>query len=80
MVDGGEGPVTNPDWLNGLLAGGIPDASFALMEADARAFPQGSAEGIVQGADPLRQGDDVDVVKEGEHCLTVSEMSCCARA
>ena len=45
------------------------------MEADLRAVPQGSAEGIVEGTDPLRQGDDVDVIKEGEDGLAVAELT-----
>ena len=50
---GGEGPITNPNRLDAasevgdcwqVLPGGIPDATFALVEADSR------TEGIVEGA------------------------------
>ena len=58
-----------------VTAGGVPNASFALVEADLRAAPQGSAEGIVERTDPLRQGDDVDVIKEGENGLAVAELT-----
>ena len=48
---------------------------IALVEADSRAVPQRSAEGIVERTDPLRQGDDVDVIKEGEDGLAVAEFT-----
>ena len=74
---GGEGPITNPDRLDGaaskvgdcgrLLPRGVPNASFALV--DLRAVPQGTAEGIVE------RTDHVDVIKEGEDGLAVAELT-----
>ena len=84
LTFGWEGPVSDPDRLvsvtsevgdsRRLLPGSIPDASLAFVETDSCSVPQSGAEGIVQGTSPFRQGDDVDVIEEGEHSLTITKL------
>ncbi|CAE7879031.1 unnamed protein product, partial [Symbiodinium sp. KB8] len=57
-----------------LIPGSIPDASLAFVDTDSCTVPQSGAEGIVQGTSPFRQGDDVDVIEESEHSLTITKV------
>ena len=71
-----ESPVSDPDALftlakvsdvGGLLAGGVPDSCFALVQTDSCPVPQRGRESIVERSHAVGRCDDVRIVEEGEH-------------
>ena len=79
-----ESPVSDPDALftlakvsdvGGLLAGGVPDSCFALVQTDSCPVPQRGRESIVERSHAVGRCDDVRIVEEGEHSLAIPELA-----
>ena len=79
-----QGPITDPRRLPArplqvrdagwFFACGVPNAGLAPVELDPGMGPQLFhlfLEGIQQSANPLRRGDNIDVVEEGEKGLAL---------
>ena len=78
-----ESPVSDPDALftlakvsdvGGLLAGGVPDSCFALVQTDSCPVPPRGRESIVERAHALGRCDDVRI-EEGEPSLAIPELA-----
>ena len=81
---GRESPVTYPYALLisaqvadvwRLLPSGIPNPSFALMQADACPVPECGRESVVKRADTIRRSDDICIVEEREHSFPVLKLA-----
>jgi len=58
-----------------FFAGGIPNAGFAFMKTNPSSVPQRCGEQVVEGANALRQGDDVNIVEEGGNSFSIEELA-----
>ena len=65
------GEVTDVRWL---LASGVPNTRFALVQENSRTVPERCREKVVKFADAFWQGDDLNIVEEGENGFPVAEL------
>ena len=56
-----------------MRGGSSPAADLALIQANPRTVPKRCSEHVIQGANALGLGDNVNIIEEGENSFPVEE-------